>query len=103
MKGPDEKVIWSTGVYKEILPHELIVCTDQFSDEKGNPISPQEAGMEGDWENNTCLFSVKFEDLGNNQTKIQLVHEGIPESMHDDCVEGWSSSLEKMKKLVEKH
>lgn len=104
MKGPDQKVIWSTGIYKEIFPLELIVCTDSFADEKGNPISPKEAGMEDDWTDagDTLLFSVKFKKISANQTEIQLVHEGIPASMHDDCVNGWSSSLDKIKTLVER-
>lgn len=104
MESPDGQVMWSTGIYKEILPLQLIVCTDQFSDESGNPISAEEAGMEEEWsDTGTLIFSVKFEKLGDDKTRIQLVHEGIPSSMHDDCVEGWSTSLDKMKNLVEKH
>jgi uncharacterized protein YndB with AHSA1/START domain len=103
MKDPKGNVLWSTGLYKEILPYELIVCTDQFADELGNPISPRQAGML-DWEEeNICVFSVKFEKISQDQTKLLLVHEGIPASLHDDCVSGWSSSLDKMKAVVEKH
>lgn len=105
MKDPEGKVTWGTGIYKEIFPHELIVCTDSFADENGKVISPKEAGMDGDWQDagDTLLFSVKFTEITNTKTEIQLVHEGIPASMHDDCVNGWSSSLDKMKELVEKH
>jgi uncharacterized protein YndB with AHSA1/START domain len=103
MESPAGQVIWSTGTYLEIFPHELIVCTDQFSDEKGNVISPEDAGMKGDWSNDPLVFSVKFEALDDNRTKIHLVHEGIPVSEHDDCVSGWNSSLDKMKNLLEKH
>ena len=104
MESPTEVVMYNTGVYNEIFTNELIVCTDSFSDEEGNPITPVEAGMSEDWEgSDSSLFSVKFERLGDNRTKIRLVHEGIPALMHDDCVGGWSSSLDKMKKLVEKH
>ncbi len=104
MKDPEGKVTWSTGTYTEILPYKLIVCTDQFSDENGKPITPEQAGMEEEWEDiSTLVFSVKFEKIDDNRTKIQLVHEGIPASIHDDCVSGWSSSLDKMKKLVETH
>ena len=104
MESPEGKVLWSTGFYNEILPFKLIVCTDQICDHKGNPISPEEADMDEEWEDvGTLIFSVKFEELGNDRTRIQLVHEGIPASMHDECVEGWSTSLDKMKVLVEKH
>lgn len=105
MKDPEGQVVWSTGIYKEIFPHKLIVCTDSFSDENGRVISPKEAMPEGDWESvgDTLIYSVKFTEITNNKTEIQLVHEGIPASMHDDCVNGWSSSLDKMKELVEQH
>jgi uncharacterized protein YndB with AHSA1/START domain len=104
MQSPNGKIMWSTGVYQEILKHQLIVCTDSFSDENGNPITPQEAGMDEQWEGaDTLIFSVKFDRIDDNNTRIQLVHEGIPESEHDECVEGWTSSLNKMKRLVEKH
>ena len=81
----------------------MIVCTDQFADKNGRPISAREAGMGGAWENaeETLIYSVKFTSLGENKTEIQLVHEGIPASEHDECVSGWSSSLDKMKKLLE--
>jgi uncharacterized protein YndB with AHSA1/START domain len=35
MRGPDGNDFWSTGVYREIVPMERIVCTDCFADEKG--------------------------------------------------------------------
>ncbi|AUN97379.1 SRPBCC domain-containing protein [Bacteriovorax stolpii] len=103
MEDSGGQVVWSTGTYKEIFPNELIVCTDQFADKNGRPISAREAGMGGAWENaeETLIYSVKFTSLGENKTEIQLVHEGIPASEHDECVSGWSSSLDKMKKLLE--
>ncbi len=104
MKSPEGVVSWSTGIFKEILPLELIVCSDQFSDEKGNPIPPKEAGVKEDWPGaDKLIFSLKFEKINDDHTRIFLVHEGIPASMHDEYVNGWSTSLDKMKKLVEKH
>ena len=103
MKSPEGKVIWGTGVYKEIFPLQLIVCTDDFADENGNIISAVEAGMGEAWRGvGTLIYSVKFDKIEDTHTKIQLVHEGIPASEHDDCVQGWSSSFEKLKELVEK-
>lgn len=93
-------VMWSTGNYEQTLENEKIVCTDQFSDAEGHPIPAQEVGMAGDWPD-ILYVTVEFEDLGGNRTKISLSHEGIPETMHDDCVDGWSSSLEKLKKALE--
>lgn len=100
----DKKTIWSTGSYLEIIPNKKIVFSDQFSDEKGNVISPKEAGFEGALgEDNVAFVTVEFESLGSDQSRLHLSHEGLPAGMHDECVEGWSSSLDKIKPLVEKH
>src|SRR6188768_3231030 len=37
--------IWTTGVYKEIVPIEKIVYTDSFSDESGNIVPSENYGM----------------------------------------------------------
>src|SRR5688572_6017851 len=47
MKGPDEKVIWSGGTYKEIIPNKKIVTSDEFTDKEGYPVSPKVYGMPG--------------------------------------------------------
>src|SRR5258707_5883170 len=51
MHGPAgtefDKDMWSTGVYKEIVPMERIVVIDSFSDEKGNVVSAAHYGMPG--------------------------------------------------------
>lgn len=104
MKTPEGNEMWTTGIYKEIFPYELIVCTDQFSDEKGQPISAIEAGMGEEWRDvDTLIFSVKFTKISEDKTNMQLVHEGIPATEHDDCVEGWSTSFNKLKAVVEKN
>ena len=103
-EAPDGKVTWSTGTYLEIFPNELITCTDQFADESGNVITPEAAGMCAKWwGKDNIIFSVKFVKIDDTHTKLYLVHEGIPASIHDDCVSGWSTSLDKMKRLVESH
>lgn len=105
MKGTDKKIMWSTGTYQEIIPYEKIVYTDSFADENGRPVSAQEAGMEGAWKDaeDTLLVTVTFKNSGEGKTQVELNHEGIPDEEHADCVNGWSSSLNKMKTLVEKH
>lgn len=100
MKDSEGRVIYSTGRYEEIIPNEKIVCTDNFSDEDGNVISAEEVGMPGDWPE-TSHITVKFQSDGADQTTMHLKHEGIPAEMHDDCVDGWSSSFDKLQRLVE--
>jgi uncharacterized protein YndB with AHSA1/START domain len=102
MQGPDGKVIWSGGDYKEIIPDKKIVCTDHFSDKDGNPITANEAGMTGDWPKDLYI-TIELESIGPDQTKMAISHEGIPAEMHDDCVKGWSESVDKLQKLVERN
>jgi uncharacterized protein YndB with AHSA1/START domain len=101
MKGPDQKVVWAGGTYKEIIPNEKIYYTDHFCDENGKWISPSEAGLPGEWPHNTYV-TVTFDSIGENETYMSISHEGIPGEMHDDCVSGWSSSIDKMQRLVER-
>ena len=49
MRSPEGQDYWSTGVYREIVPQERIVCTDSFADEKGNTVPASHYGMDGDW------------------------------------------------------
>ena len=48
MRSPEGTDYWSTGVYREIIEKERIVCTDNFADGKGNVVSAGHYGMEGD-------------------------------------------------------
>jgi uncharacterized protein YndB with AHSA1/START domain len=97
MMGPDGIELWSTGIYKEIVPMKRIVYTDNFADSKGNLISGEEAGVSGDFAKE-LLVTLQFEGV-NGTTKLVLKHEGIPSSLHDECVEGWQSSLDKLAAL----
>jgi uncharacterized protein YndB with AHSA1/START domain len=103
MKGPDQKVSWSGGTVEEIIPFQKIVCTDHFTDKEGHPVPASEYGMAGDWPENLYM-TVTFERSNQvaNEIKMHLLYEGVPTSMHDDCVQGWNSSLDKMERLVER-
>ena len=81
-----KKGIWSTGVYKEIVSMEKIVCTDSFADEHGNVVSGSHYGMDG--LPMEFLVTMKFEDAGDGKTKMTLVHEGMPEFMSKDAKAG---------------
>lgn len=102
MKDQKDQVTWSTGQFEEIVPNKKIVYTDDFSDDKGNVISPKEAGMPGEW-HGTTFVTLEFFKTDEDTTKLVLTHQGIPGAMHDDCVNGWSSSIDKMQALVERH
>ena len=98
MRGPDGKEYWSTGVVKELIPEKRLVVTDHFSDEKGNIKNASEYGMPGNWPEE-LLISFDLEEAGDT-TKLRLLHEGIPEEMHDECVQGWNESFDKLEKNI---
>lgn len=76
MRSPEGQEFWSTGVYREIVPMERIVCTDSFADEKGKVVPASHYGMPGEWPLE-LLITLKFEDIGG-KTKMTLHHEGAP-------------------------
>jgi uncharacterized protein YndB with AHSA1/START domain len=98
MQSPDwndGRPIWSTGVYREIVPPERLVCTDCFADEKGNVVPATHYGMEGDFPLE-MLVTVTLEDLGG-KTKMTLRHEGLPAGEHREGANaGWNSSFDKL-------
>ncbi len=100
MKGPDGQVQYSGGTYLEVIPNKKIVSTDQFMDKDGKAISPKDAGMPGEWAE-VMKVNIEFKSLGDDQSEIHIVHDGIPKDQHDDCVKGWTSSLMKLQRLVE--
>ncbi len=101
MRGPDGKDYWSTGTYREIVPHERLVVTDSFADEKGNVVPASHYGMAGDWPLE-LLVTVTLEDEGN-KTKMVLRHEGIPAGLMREMTEtGWSESFDKLAESIVK-
>ena len=99
MRGPDGKDYWSTGVYREIVPLEKLICTDSFADEKGNRVPASHYGMTGHWPLE-LLVTVTFEELGG-KTKMILRHEGIPSGVMRELTEtGWSESFDKLAESI---
>ncbi|MEK6775078.1 MAG: SRPBCC domain-containing protein [Bdellovibrionota bacterium] len=103
MKSPDGSVIWSTGVYEEIVPNEKIVCTDSFADENGNIVSPSDIDATMSNMPERLYITIEFQHVNLDQTKMVISHEGIPLEMHDDCVRGWAGSIDKLQQLVERN
>jgi uncharacterized protein YndB with AHSA1/START domain len=94
MRSPEGRDYWSTGVYREIVPKEKIVCTDNFADAKGNVVPASHYGMQGDWPSE-LLVTVTFEEDGG-KTIMTLRHDGIPRNMKRDCEAGWNGSFDKL-------
>ncbi|KAB2940485.1 MAG: hypothetical protein MPEBLZ_02976 [Candidatus Methanoperedens nitroreducens] len=95
MRSPEGQDFWSTGVYREIVEPERIVCTDSFADEKGTKVSPSHYGISGDWPTE-FLVTVTFEEH-EGKTKMTLRHAGIPPGQMSDMAEaGWNESFDKL-------
>jgi len=98
MQSPDfneGKSIWSTGVYREIVPFERIVCTDSFADEDGNVVPASHYGMTRDFPLE-MITTVTFEEI-DGKTKMTLHHQGLPlGEMKDGANVGWNESFDKL-------
>ncbi len=94
MRGPDGKDTWSIGVYREIIPLEKIVVTDNFADDHGKVVPPSYYGMPGDKPFDAVII-VTFEDQ-DGKTKLTLRHLGLPPDTIKDAEAGWSTSLDKL-------
>jgi len=95
MQSPEGRDYWSTGIYREIVPPERIVCTDSFADEKGNVVPASHYGMGGDWPL-ALVVTVTFEEQGG-RTTFTLRHAGFPSGvMRDLAKAGWDTSLDKL-------
>lgn len=94
MREPEGKDFWSTATYEEIVPLKKIVYIDSFSDKEGNPVPPSYYELPGVW-SDEIKVTVNLQDW-HGKTRIILIHEGIPEETHDDCVIGWRQSFDKM-------
>jgi len=91
----DGRPIWSTGVYREIVPLERIVMTDSFADADGNVVPATHYGMGSEFPLE-MLVTVTFEDL-DGKTKMTLRHEDLPAGeMREGAGTGWNESFDKL-------
>ena len=95
MRSPEGQDFWSTGVYREIVEPERIVCTDSLADEKGNVVPATSYGM-------SAVFPLEFQvtvtfEEHEGNTKMTLRHVGIPEGQMSDWAKaGWNESFDKL-------
>lgn len=95
MRGSDGQDIWSTGVYRELVAPERIVCTDSFSDEKGNIVPATHYGM-GDDIPLEMLVTVTLVEHGG-KTTMTLRHAGLPAGTMSEMADaGWNESFDKL-------
>ncbi len=105
MQGPAgsewDRVMYSAGVYKEIVPHEKIVVTDYFSDAEGNMINPDQEGQDSNFPKEMTV-TILFEEVEPGKTKLSIVYpkpetqEQFEAMKKSGMEEGWSTSLNKL-------
>lgn len=99
MRSPEGKDYWSTGVYRQIVPLERIVCTDSFADEKGNVVPATDYGTSADFPRE-MLITVTFEEQ-EGKTKFTLAHASLPPGKDfEDCRAGWNESFDKLAEVL---
>jgi uncharacterized protein YndB with AHSA1/START domain len=99
MRSPSGEEYWSTGVFREIVPLERIVCTDSFSDKEGKVVPASDYGMQGDFPLELTV-TVTFEDV-NGSTKFVLRHAGFPQGdSREMAKDGWNQSLDKLEAML---
>ena len=79
MLSPEGQDYWSTGVYRDIVPMERIVCTNSFADSEGNVVAASYYGMHDYWPLE-MVVTVTFEEDGG-KTIMTLRHDEIPRNM----------------------
>jgi len=95
MRSPEGRDYWGTGVYREIIPLERIVCTDSFADEHGDVVPATHYGMRPDFPLE-MLVTVTFEEH-EGKTRLTLKHVGLPSGEdHDNTQAGWNESFDKL-------
>jgi uncharacterized protein YndB with AHSA1/START domain len=101
MRSPDGQDIWSTGVFREIVPSERLVMTDSFADEGGNIVPASHYGMRGDYPLE-MLISVTFEE-DDGRTRLTLRHAGLPSvEDRDSAGVGWNESFDKLAREMDR-
>lgn len=109
MHGPEgsewDRDMYSSGVFKEIVPHEKIVTTDYFSDKDGNMIKPSDEGQDQNFPTEMTV-TITFEELEPNKTKLTIFYPQVENEAQFEAMiksgmkEGWSSSLDKLAKTL---
>lgn len=87
--------MWSTGVFKEIIPYERLVMIDSFADEQGNVVPASHYGLSKDFDLEMQI-TVTFEEQ-DGKTKLTLRQTGFPAGPDiEGSAAGWSESFDKL-------
>jgi len=99
MRSSEGKDYWSTGTFREIAKPDRLIMTDSFADEKGNIVPASYYGMNPDFPLEST-YTVTFEEMGREKTRLTLLTVGIPERDFEDAKAGWNQSLDKLERML---
>ena len=109
MQGPPgsewDKVMYSGGIFEQIVPNEKLVLTDYFSDENGNKLPPADLGQAADFPSEQKV-TVLFEDLAKGRTRLSVIYPMPDDEAQYQAIlksgmkEGWESSLNKLERAL---
>lgn len=99
MRSPEGKDYCGKGIYREIVPQELLVVTDSFADEQGNVVPATYYGMSADFPLE-MVIKVRFEEQ-EGKTKLTLHHIGMPAGPDiEGAKQGWNESFDKLTEML---
>lgn len=98
---PSGEYCWFRAIFKEIDRPGKLVFTLARADEKGNHLTPAEAGMPREWPDIT-LVTLTFEDLGK-QTRFTL-HQTVDLDLatRTGAYPSWLQMLDRMEASITK-
>jgi uncharacterized protein YndB with AHSA1/START domain len=96
MRSPEGQDFWSSGVYREVVVPERIVCTDYFSDEAGNVVPPTKYGLSADWPVEALITVTFAEQAGKTTFTLHHAVGSASDAERDQCQQGWSESLDRL-------
>jgi uncharacterized protein YndB with AHSA1/START domain len=87
---------YTAGIFKKIVPMELLEFTQGMSDQDGNPIDPAQAGMPPDFPK-AIRTVVTFKRFRNDMTKLTVTEYAWPASqMMVFSIAGLHQSIDKL-------
>jgi uncharacterized protein YndB with AHSA1/START domain len=96
MRSPEGQDYWCRGVYREVVMPQRIVCTDSFSDEAGNIVSPTQYGMSAEWPTEALITATFGEQAGTTTFTLRHAVGSAPATERDQCQAGWTESLDRL-------
>jgi uncharacterized protein YndB with AHSA1/START domain len=99
IRNPRLHDCWCIGTYQKIVTPELIVYSLAIANEKGERISPADAGMDPGWPAET-IVTVTFKEI-NGKTQVTL-HQTVAESLakRTGAYPSWLEMLDRLEEYL---